>query len=257
MTKRREKKSESLEIRLPYSQKQAFMEACRERGVTASDVLRSFIADELEPAEVSPGEANLVETARNNPLKTAAGGISAVLAAATFGTGVGFAEDSTFERFDTNRDGIVSYGEFTDSLSGSGDEGALDQVQRRIEIETDGGAVPTPPEPTQHHRDLFKNLDADHSESLTPEELETEGSFTKRTDQIIERTGVRTRIVGLEIYNYDLSPEGTSQVAIEALSRAVDVDAPAEEIDAVLEGLRQDIERMRAERPVPPVPPAN
>ena len=30
-----------------------------ERGVTASDVLRSFIADELDPAEVSTGEANL------------------------------------------------------------------------------------------------------------------------------------------------------------------------------------------------------
>lgn len=42
---RREKRSESLEIRLGYSSKQAFMEACREKGVTASEVIRAFVED--------------------------------------------------------------------------------------------------------------------------------------------------------------------------------------------------------------------
>ncbi|WP_203292183.1 EF-hand domain-containing protein [Maricaulis parjimensis] len=40
---RREKQSESLEIRLGYSAKQAFMEACREKGLTASEVVRDFV----------------------------------------------------------------------------------------------------------------------------------------------------------------------------------------------------------------------
>lgn len=42
---RREKKSESLEIRLEYSKKTSFMEACKARGQTASDVLRGSIED--------------------------------------------------------------------------------------------------------------------------------------------------------------------------------------------------------------------
>ena len=41
------KKSETLEIRLPYATKTAFMTQCREEGRTASDVMRGFIDDEL------------------------------------------------------------------------------------------------------------------------------------------------------------------------------------------------------------------
>ena len=40
---RREKQSESLEIRLGHSAKQAFMDACREKGLTASEVVRDFV----------------------------------------------------------------------------------------------------------------------------------------------------------------------------------------------------------------------
>jgi hypothetical protein len=42
---RPEKRSESLEIRLGHSAKQAFMEACREKGMTASEVVRAFVED--------------------------------------------------------------------------------------------------------------------------------------------------------------------------------------------------------------------
>ncbi len=47
---RREKKSESLEIRLEYSKKTSFMQACSERGQTASGVLRSAIEDYIQGA---------------------------------------------------------------------------------------------------------------------------------------------------------------------------------------------------------------
>lgn len=43
MTGRHEKQSESLEVRLGYTTKRAFMEACRERGMTASEVVRQFV----------------------------------------------------------------------------------------------------------------------------------------------------------------------------------------------------------------------
>lgn len=257
MTKRREKKSESLEIRLPYSQKQAFMEACRERGMTASDVLREFIAAELQPEPETP--RSWAMTLRNNPLKTAAGGISAALAAATFGTGVSFAEESTFDRFDANKDGLVSYGEFLDSLGGSGDDQMIRRVEKTVAVDMPqggpGGMPPMPPQPADGHGDLFRSLDRDGSQTLSRDEFDGAGSYSKRTDQTIERDGVKTRVVGLEVYHYDLTEEGVSQVSIEALSKSVPVDASPAEVEAALEELRADIEKKRQERPVPPVPP--
>ena len=41
--KRREKQSESLEIRIGHQTKQDFMEACQSRGLTASEVLRAYV----------------------------------------------------------------------------------------------------------------------------------------------------------------------------------------------------------------------
>jgi Ca2+-binding EF-hand superfamily protein len=43
MTERHEKQSESLEVRLGHDAKRAFMEACREKGMTASEVVRQFV----------------------------------------------------------------------------------------------------------------------------------------------------------------------------------------------------------------------
>lgn len=50
--KRREKKSESLDIRLPYQQKQDFMAATKQRGETASQALRHFISTYIEEARL-------------------------------------------------------------------------------------------------------------------------------------------------------------------------------------------------------------
>ena len=43
MNTRSEKKSETLEVRLPHSKKKAFQEACAEEGITASHAVRTFI----------------------------------------------------------------------------------------------------------------------------------------------------------------------------------------------------------------------
>lgn len=42
------KKSESLEIRIPYDAKLAFMERCRQDGRTASEALRALIDQQIE-----------------------------------------------------------------------------------------------------------------------------------------------------------------------------------------------------------------
>ncbi|WP_262693122.1 hypothetical protein [Kordiimonas aquimaris] len=50
MTKRPEKKSETIEVRVSYTEKLAFMEACRQAGTTASHAIRDYIGDFLNPA---------------------------------------------------------------------------------------------------------------------------------------------------------------------------------------------------------------
>lgn len=47
------KKSESLEIRIPYPTKQAFMARCQAEGRSASEALRGFIDAHLEEATVA------------------------------------------------------------------------------------------------------------------------------------------------------------------------------------------------------------
>lgn len=52
---RRLKKSESLEVRIPYPTKQAFMARCRADGVSASESVRGFIEGRLAaPAKSGP-----------------------------------------------------------------------------------------------------------------------------------------------------------------------------------------------------------
>lgn len=43
------KKSETLELRLPYPTKLAFMARCQDEGVSASEALRGFIEREIAP----------------------------------------------------------------------------------------------------------------------------------------------------------------------------------------------------------------
>jgi Ca2+-binding EF-hand superfamily protein len=50
MTKRPPKKSDMLEVRIPHETKRAFLEACREVGRTASEVVREFVDSYLSRA---------------------------------------------------------------------------------------------------------------------------------------------------------------------------------------------------------------
>ena len=48
--KKPEKKSETIEVRVSYTEKLAFMEACKQAGTTASHAIRGYISDVLSPA---------------------------------------------------------------------------------------------------------------------------------------------------------------------------------------------------------------
>ena len=119
MTQLRVKKSETLEIRLSYPAKLAFMARCRDEGRSASEALRLFIEGHIEPAK----------PVRRMPQRLIAGALIAAAVGAfalpslarpslqaQFDSldraGHGAISLSDLARLDTNHDGRVSYAEF-------------------------------------------------------------------------------------------------------------------------------------------------
>jgi Ca2+-binding EF-hand superfamily protein len=124
------KKSETLEVRIPYETKQAFLTACREDGTTASEVVREKISsylDERERPIPQPERSNVVEfvknlhpTVRRYGPRVAASGVAA-LALATFAALPSAAApdfQSQFKKYDLNGDGVVTLEEFTGRTGG-------------------------------------------------------------------------------------------------------------------------------------------
>ena len=103
------KKNDSIEIRLPDETKAAFREKCRREGRTASDAVRSFIDEQLEPrARVRRRRRSLWRFG----LAVAAG---AVLGGGIAAPSIAASADnsrSAFQALDRDRDGALTYQEF-------------------------------------------------------------------------------------------------------------------------------------------------
>jgi len=97
------KKSETLEVRIPYSTKEAFMARCRADGRSASEAVRGFIEAEVEG---TPRRRRLIgRLAAGALLAAAAGAVAAPTLAHTNRT-------AEFQRMDVNHDGVVTLQEF-------------------------------------------------------------------------------------------------------------------------------------------------
>ncbi len=105
------KKSESLEIRIPYPTKQAFMARCQADGLTASEALRGFIDRHLD----APAPRRLAGRPLNRKTHWIAG---ALIAAAVGAVAVpslalpALSHSASFEQLDANHDGVLSQAEF-------------------------------------------------------------------------------------------------------------------------------------------------
>ena len=110
---RKLKKSESLEIRLPYPTKQAFMARCQAEGRSASEALRGFIEAELSPAAAVRPLRRLRYLAAGGLLAAALGAVAAPSLARP-------GADAQFRAMDADLDGAVSAAEF-DRLDADGD----------------------------------------------------------------------------------------------------------------------------------------
>lgn len=93
------KKSETLEVRLPYPTKQAFMARCRDDGRSASEAVRSFIEAEIA-APCAPR--------RGWPLVLA--GLIALAVGAAAAPALARAS-SGFDHLDADRDGQITAAE--------------------------------------------------------------------------------------------------------------------------------------------------
>ncbi len=114
------KKSELLEVRLSHEEKRAFLDACRNAGRTASDVvreaLRRFVEDQQAQPEAKPGQRTLIAMIPRNVRKKRYVAVGATLAGvALFAASPSAAVTDlrkVFERFDANGDGVVTAEEF-------------------------------------------------------------------------------------------------------------------------------------------------
>lgn len=105
------KKSESLEIRIPYPTKQAFMARCRDEGRSASEVLRDLIETRLVEESL-----DAAKVARRR-MRLIAGALLALAVGAVAVPSLAHAPHETqsrraFERMDADHNGVVTYQEF-------------------------------------------------------------------------------------------------------------------------------------------------
>ena len=99
------KKSETLEIRIPYPTKQAFMAQCQAEGRTASEALRGLIDQRLSPPRPHRDGRRLQQLFAGALIAAAVGAAAApALARATLAT--------RFETLDLNHDGVLTPAEF-------------------------------------------------------------------------------------------------------------------------------------------------
>ena len=155
MKRRKEKKSESLDIRLPYEQKRAFMEATRKRGETASQALRQYISSYIEEARLADQPNPVQEitmTLARHRLKTIATAAGAALGAFTITALPSAADSAAFDHLDKNGDGLITEGEI---LPG-------------------------------HDADIIARLDTDNSGGVSREELDAAGNRIVIKKQVSE-----------------------------------------------------------------------
>ncbi|MEM9669904.1 MAG: hypothetical protein AAF950_13340 [Pseudomonadota bacterium] len=110
-TPRKEKKSEMLDVRLPYGLKQALVQACKDQGVTVSDTVRRLISDYIDAVEASDHSPAITEIAMkiaHNPIKSFGMAVITASAFALFAAQPSVAEDDLFASFDDDDNDLIT-----------------------------------------------------------------------------------------------------------------------------------------------------
>jgi len=186
------KKSETLEVRIPYETKQAFLTACREDGTTASEVVRESVQTYLDERERPPIQEKrtlvmkLPQPVRHYGPRIAAGGLAAIGLATFAALPSAAAPDfkAQFNQLDANRDGVLSPDEFlgpkTSIVADKGEKNIV--IETRKVVREDGAAKP----------DWKPEMKQDSFAFALPDEIEGAGNEEKRQEfKFITRTDVK------------------------------------------------------------------
>ncbi|MEM1372424.1 MAG: hypothetical protein AAGG72_09400 [Pseudomonadota bacterium] len=248
MKRRKEKKSESLDIRLPYEQKREFMEATRKRGETASQALREFIATYIEEARLAEHPNPVQEitmTLARHRLKTIATATGAALGVFSIAALPSAADSTAFEKLDKNKDGVITEGEIL--------PGADADIIAKLDTDGSGGVSQEELEAAGNHIVVRSSVSDDDEDGTavtktTVKVLEfsdaEEGEITGEVSTTVDRRIVVKRIGSGE----ELSEADIEVLLDEALSEAgvggrheVDVEVIVKDVmDALDEAETED-----------------
>ncbi|MEL6567880.1 MAG: hypothetical protein AAFQ22_05640 [Pseudomonadota bacterium] len=224
---RREKKSESLDVRLPHSVKQRFMAETSERGETASEAVRRFIETYLDTPRAGETETpNRSFLAMAKPHLTKITSMVAATAAGAFALTfipIASADEATFKLFDKNDDGFLTPGEIAPN-----DEG------------------------------LIQVLDLDGSASVSADEFRVPFESIEISERVITGTsGETSRRMIVTRVDFKLEDE-TTHLSISRTSGDLPDNPSQADRDEMMDSLLQKIEGHRdvhGVMPTPPVPP--
>src|SRR5690606_11449001 len=109
-TDRKLKKSETIEVRLPFETKTAFMARCRNDGRTASEAVRAYIDREIAAEPVRRERSRWWQVAA----AAAAAGLALGAVAATSLAQVAMSHEAAqaFHALDADHDGVLTLAEF-------------------------------------------------------------------------------------------------------------------------------------------------
>jgi Ca2+-binding EF-hand superfamily protein len=134
------KKSETLEVRLPYETKQAFLTACREDGTTASEVVRTSIDTYLEERErpdplTQTGNviAMIPKPLRSRKVAIGLAGAASLAVLSVLPSAADPDYRSSFARLDKNKDNVLSIDEFMPQAK-DGEEKKIVSFTTRTEV---------------------------------------------------------------------------------------------------------------------------
>ena len=108
MRQKSPKKSETIEIRVSYATKAAFVARCRGEGCTVSEALRQFMTRESDaPSGLKRGRGRIGQAVAAALAGIALGAVAAPSLAHPAGN-----SRAAFERLDRNHDGLLTFEEF-------------------------------------------------------------------------------------------------------------------------------------------------
>ncbi len=177
------KKTETIEVRISHEKKQDFMAACRDRGSSASAVIRNFIDAYVMDADRAPHPNLIKEFTMVRFIQSTRGRLAALVGCLAIGAVMATPSvaadprvEAVFQWWDADHDGGVSLEEFMDEAKNND---SAPPPGSAFEIGMTTKEVPSPDEPRDA---MFRRLDSNHDGVLSLAELDRQVTIETTAD---------------------------------------------------------------------------